>query len=369
MSTLIPRAGGSESLDIGSYNIQRTKQLSIVARLAAEYDVFFIQEFEATKKRTEAMEDFARRAGRRFFTSPSRNGKVNLTGIFINPKTITVLGMHELHAGSHSQRYSTDIRVRTKNEDHVVFQNFYLPSAQKAHQASIVEETMDSFEDLKRQHRALKIFYGGDLNNSVEEPAVSESEALLAIGELNRLARNEDVAAYDPDIAIAPTNRSVTCRRLDRFYAPRKWKKRAMRYQITKPLGVNSSHNMIVVRYLLDLSNGVQVDRPRFQYPLHRMQPPFNEARTWDIPADTNIDEAIELIQGDGYEYISLMGFLRKTDPGMVRYLLQNDSEESEGRSKYKAAQLFFQAKKPEQVIFTSLKNEALVLRKLCGTT
>ncbi|KAM9886728.1 hypothetical protein OXX79_014019, partial [Metschnikowia pulcherrima] len=90
------------------------------------------------------------------------------------------------------------------------------------------------------------------------------------------------------------------------------------------------------------------------------MQPPFNEARTWDIPADTNIDEAIELIQGDGYEYISLMGFLRKTDPGMVRYLLQNDSEESEGRSKYKAAQLFFQAKKPEQVIFTSLKNEAL---------
>ncbi|KAF8000475.1 hypothetical protein HF325_005404 [Metschnikowia pulcherrima] len=46
--------------------------------------------------------------------------------------------------------------------------------------------------------------------------------------------------------------------------------------------------------------------------------------------------------------------------PGMVRYLLQNDSEESEGRSKYKAAQLFFQAKKPEQVIFTSLKNEAL---------
>ncbi len=97
MSTLIPRAGGSESLDIGSYNIQRTKQLSIVARIAAEYDVFFIQEFEATKKRTEAMEDFARRAGRRFFTSPSRNGKVNLTGIFVNPKTITVLGMHELH--------------------------------------------------------------------------------------------------------------------------------------------------------------------------------------------------------------------------------------------------------------------------------
>ncbi len=27
---------------------------------------------------------------------------------------------------------------------------------------------------------------------------------------------------------------------------------------------VNSSHNMIVVRYLLGLSNGVQVDRPRF---------------------------------------------------------------------------------------------------------
>ncbi len=85
-----------------------------MARIAAEYDVFFIQEFEATKKRTEAMEDFARRAGRRFFTSPSRNGKVNLTGIFVNPKTITVLGMHELHGGSHYQQYSTDIRVKPR---------------------------------------------------------------------------------------------------------------------------------------------------------------------------------------------------------------------------------------------------------------
>ncbi|KAM9893715.1 hypothetical protein OXX69_011607, partial [Metschnikowia pulcherrima] len=137
-------------------------------------------------------------------------------------------------------------------------------------------------------------------------------------GGIKKSAKNQLGHEVVSDKKLLRMNKRQVLRMIKFCPIPRKWKKRAMRYQITKPLGVNSSHNMIVVRYLLDLSNGVQVDRPRFQYPLHRMQPPFNEARTWDIPADTNIDEAIELIQGDGYEYISLMGFLRKTDPGMV---------------------------------------------------
>lgn len=369
VSPLQQKLGFREGFSIASYNIQKTSQLSIVARLASNYDILLIQEFTATKKKTEAMVEFATRAHRQFVTSPTGNQKFNYTGIFINPNTVEVLGVHELNSGSIHKRYSTDIRVKTKEGNHVIFQSLYLPSDSKDLHKQIIEDTAAGFEDLKDQHESLQIFYGGDFNNSVENTASTETEGVLALDEFNLMCKNEDVAQYDPMISVSPTNRSSTCRRLDRFYAPRDWRLTARQFQILDPLGINSSHNMIAIKYVMKSSLEIQVGPPRFQFPLRRLQPPFNRARTWPIPRDASMDEVIHSIKSDAHEYIEFMGYLRKNDPQYMQFLLTEGADEEEmlpGQSKYKAAQTFYQAKKTERVIFKTLRDEA---KGTCATT
>lgn len=370
------RLGGGfmDKLSIGSYNVQRTKQLSIVARLAANYDIFFIQEFEATEQNVAAMVDFARQGRREFVTSPTGSRKINLTGIFYDSTTIELEGANELNRLSEHKEWSTDIRVKTKQGEQVVFQNFYLPSSRKEQHGPIIDDSREAFEDLRLDHRGLKLFYGGDFNHSVENTPVIEEEAVWAVYDLNNMCGDEDVAMYEPQISTLPTNkatrrnadRTFTNRRLDRFYAPTSWRTKASRYRILDPVGINSTHKMIAVEYLMESLREPRVGTPRFQFPLRRLQPPFNDQRSWPIVADATIEQAIESIQSVGKEYIQLMGYLKKKDPWYMQHLFDvndasmgRDKTMQKGSAKSQAAKMFFQTKKREKEVKTVLSNAA----------
>ncbi|GEQ70438.1 hypothetical protein JCM33374_g4115 [Metschnikowia sp. JCM 33374] len=130
---------------------------------------------------------------------------------------------------------------------------------------------------------------------------------------------------------------------------------------------ITSSHNLIAVKYFQGTNSDVQLGKPRFQFPLRRLHPPFNRARTWNIPSDASIEEAINSIQSDGQEYIELVGYLRKNDPQYLQYLLADGQDQSLGGPHYKAARMFFQSKKSEKVVFKTLTNN--VLNKEANTT
>ncbi|GEQ69158.1 hypothetical protein JCM33374_g2829 [Metschnikowia sp. JCM 33374] len=319
------------------------------------------------------MQQFAKRYRRQFFTSPCGSGQKNLTGIFINPNTIEILGAYELSKASNHKGYATDIRVKTLSGDHVIFQNLYLPSSKKDLHVPIIEEIQFGYEDLKQQHTSLQLFYGGDFNNSVENTPDKEVAGVFSLGELNRVCKSEDISNYDDTISITPTNRAYSskkassCRRLDRFYAPKTWKQKAIRFQSIDHKEITSSHNLIAVKYFQGTNSDVQLGKPRFQFPLRRLHPPFNRARTWNIPSDASIEEAINSIQSDGQEYIELVGYLRKNDPQYLQYLLADGQDQSLGGPHYKAARMFFQSKKSEKVVFKTLTNN--VLNKEANTT
>lgn len=138
-----------ERLHIGSFNIQKTRALHLVAHLASNYDVFFIQEFPAHKINLEAISDYAVRAGMTFHSSPTGNRIHNQTGIFIKRKLLQTRGTSELSLDSAHKRYVTDVRVQLPNGDQLLLINLYLPSADKMLQAEILGDISFSLDPLK----------------------------------------------------------------------------------------------------------------------------------------------------------------------------------------------------------------------------
>lgn len=347
-----------DKFSIGSFNIQRSQSLLYVTQLAADYDIFFIQEFKATKKNKEAMMDYALQAGLEFHTGEGDDKTPNLTGIFVNKRAAKVITRQELVLASEYQRYSTNVRVTTRNGENVLFHNFYLPSGNKSLQAEILGDIVFCWDIFRETHWKTKYFYGGDLNHSVENTPDKERSSVRAIEDINRNTGTQDVASYNSTISLSPTNRSHSCRRIDRFYAPTSWRKRALKYEIIKPEMISSTHHMIKIEYEMVRDESVQIGKPRFQYPLHRLLPPFNRVPTRHIDQGLSIEEAFESIEQDGKEYILLMGRIRKHDPEFAEALLRDETTSSKLEKAKKATKMFFQTKKPEPVVFTMLTNE-----------
>ncbi|KAL6676943.1 hypothetical protein ACI3LX_005566 [Candidozyma auris] len=105
---------------------------------------------------------------------------------------------------------ATDIRIETVTGDHLLVQNLYLPTSDKQLQAEIIRETQANFRHLKDQHPTLQLFYGGDLNHSIDDNTSSERTVRLAINELDNVSGTEDVAKWDRRISKHPTNELAT---------------------------------------------------------------------------------------------------------------------------------------------------------------
>ncbi|KAF7998742.1 hypothetical protein HF325_006807 [Metschnikowia pulcherrima] len=346
-----------EKLTIGSFNIQKTKALSIVAQLATQHDIFFIQEFPASTTNIATLSDYSTRAGLEFYSSPTRCNTINQTGIFIKTTQVKVLGTHELHLPQIFRKYYTSIRVRLPDGEHVLLINFYLPSADKRLQAQILWEAIFSIESLKESFPNLKVLYGGDLNHSMEATPTAEREVVVAIRDLNHNIGTEDLAKYDRGVAIYPTNSALTCRRIDRIYAPVGWRQRAICYEISKPPIIISSHHMISVSYGFEQSREVFIGKSPFQYPLGRLDLPLVNTRRRRIDPGLPLEDAILALHSDGLEYIKLMGSMRKYDPAIAKWFLDESPTKEAEEIREAATKTFFQASKKEKTIFTVLRN------------
>lgn len=329
----------------------------MVTQLATKYDIFFIQEFQAVKPTIEAVEDYAHRAGLQFYTGTGTAHKPNKTGIFVNPSRVTILGSQELEVEAHHAPFSTNVRVKTRAGDEILFQNFYLPADDKGLQADIVRDIVFSFDTLKGTHPSLLLFFGGDMNNSFENTPRKEKNSIMAIHELNHNAKTEDVAKYDQSISIHPTNKGVSSRRIDRLYAPRSWRKKAIKYQILKPDLISSTHHLIAVRFVMEPLKVVFVAKPRVQYPARRFSPPFNEARTRPIDQGFSMAEALHSIFSDGKEYIMLMACIRKHSPAFAELLMQEPANVRGRQFANVTMKTFFQTKKPEKQVFVQIED------------
>ncbi|GEQ69310.1 hypothetical protein JCM33374_g2981 [Metschnikowia sp. JCM 33374] len=347
----------------GSFNIQKTKNLEFITELATNYDIFFIQEFQASTNNVRAVRDYAKRADLQFFTGHGSNNKNNQTGILVKTKKVKILGFQELELISDHSRFSSDVRVQINTGEMILFQNLYLPTKPKSLQMKILEDSKFCFDLLKEAHPSLSLFYGGDLNHSVENPSSEEKKTIQAINDLNTIAKTQDIALYDPKISTCPTNQPTnelaSCRRLDRFYAPKKWRKRAWTYEITKPGKITSTHHMISVKYVLNKEIDVQMGRPRFQFPEGRLLPPFDATRTKTIDPGRTMEEALSSMKSDGMEYIQLMGSIRKHNPRFADQIINDHSTVSAEEFSRKAYKTFFRGMKPEKHIFTKLINGA----------
>lgn len=167
----LQRRGATQEtiLKLGSFNIQKTRDLATVAQTGAHFDILLLQEFKATRTNIEVMHDYARSLDLTFYSTPSRTEKVNMTGILIKKSSIRVLGSYELGSYSLYSDRATDIRIETVTGDHLLVQNLYLPTSDKQLQAEIIRETQANFRHLKDQHPTLQLFYGGDLNHSIDD--------------------------------------------------------------------------------------------------------------------------------------------------------------------------------------------------------
>lgn len=357
----------SPLIRIGSFNIQKTSMLAQVAQVATHYDIFFIQEFKATAENIQAMEDYATGAELRFYSSPTSPNSLNSTGTFVKPSTITVVGSHEMNSIRDHKQFGTDLRIKTVGGEHVIIQNLYLPTANKSLQADILRDTEFCFGFLKDIHSDLELIFGGDLNHSMEHNGREEREPRLAIIDLCRLLKMEDVAAYDRSISTFPTNQSRTCRRIDRLYFPTSWRNKAVSYLISKPPLVSSTHHMIAVEFGMDSLSTIQVGQPRFKYPLGRLQGSFASQKTTWLNPRWSIDEAIFAIQNDGRNYISFMGQVRKRKPRFASELLSGNLQKLTADYCEEALKTFFQTKRLEPTVFETLSDERI--NKLVDTT
>lgn len=346
-----------ERLHIGSFNIQKTRALHLVAHLASNYDVFFIQEFPAHKINLEAISDYAVRAGMTFHSSPTGNRIHNQTGIFIKRKLLQTRGTSELSLDSAHKRYVTDVRVQLPNGDQLLLINLYLPSADKMLQAEILGDISFSLDPLKERFPSLKVLFGGDMNHSMENTPSLERAAVVAVQDLCFNSKTEDVCKYDRLISLFPTNKAQTCRRIDRLYAPIGWRVRSICYEIVKPPVLVSSHHLISICYKLEQEKEIQIGQARFQFPLRRLLPPFSAARTRRIDRGMSLEDALFSIQCDGMEYIRLMGKIRKSDPEVARQLVDDSMLEIEEEFRSSATKTFFQTKRREKTVFTILVN------------
>ncbi|KAM9923827.1 hypothetical protein OXX80_011410, partial [Metschnikowia pulcherrima] len=251
----------------------------------------------------------------------------------------------------------TDIRVILPSGAHVILQCLYLPTGNKRLQAEILQDMSFGFECLADSHPGLELFFGGDLNHSMEHTAAEEREPRLMILDVSRKHKLEDVAAYERSISSFPTNKSRSCRRIDRFYAPISWKSRALSYQVTKPPVITSSHHLIAIEFRIDSVKDLQMGEKRFKFPLIRLSPPFSNCNRMPIDLESSMDEAMYAIKCDGMGYISFMGYVRKHNPSFAKAILAESYDESEAEHYDGAMKTFFQAKRVESTVFTYLSN------------
>ncbi|OBA20236.1 hypothetical protein METBIDRAFT_229956 [Metschnikowia bicuspidata var. bicuspidata NRRL YB-4993] len=155
------------------------------------------------------------------------------------------------------------------------------------------------------------------------------------------------------------TNQLANNRRIDRFYAPKSWRRNAWKYQITKPEGIISTHHMISIQYVIRRETDIQTGQPRFQYPLRRLEPPFDEVKTRKIRRNFSIEEALLSIKNDGVEYINVMGAIRKHNPSFADAILHDHSQMLKKNLAKAATKTFFRRAKPEKHIFVKLVDGA----------
>lgn len=358
----LQRRGATQEtiLKLGSFNIQKTRDLATVAQTGAHFDILLLQEFKATRTNIEVMHDYARSLDLTFYSTPSRTEKVNMTGILIKKSSIRVLGSYELGSYSLYSDRATDIRIETVTGDHLLVQNLYLPTSDKQLQAEIIRETQANFRHLKDQHPTLQLFYGGDLNHSIDDNTSSERTVRLAINELDNVSGTEDVAKWDRRISKHPTNVSYqNCRRIDRFHAPRNWRQRARCYKTYRHPVITTSHFVIILSLVLDNQSRVHVGKRRFVFPLRRILLPYANKAFRKIPTSLLINEAIFLITSEGLDYIKFMGTLRRMHPRLAAKMISDGRHILKGEYQDQATKAFFQHKRQDPTIYQKVTNAA----------
>lgn len=337
----------TESITIGSYNTQKCMRFAQIVKLATQHDILFIQEFKASEENIVAMQETADRAGLKFYSGPAREPQQNTTGIFVKSTHIIVAGEHEIQSKRLHQDHSTDIRVRTSSGDHLLLQNFYLPSSDKNQQAQIINETREGWKQLKRIHPDLVFLFGGDLNKALENPIKTERWARLAIKKLSSESASMDTATLHPTIRSFPTNKGSSNRRIDRLYIPETWGNRATQYKTRRAAAIPSTHYLISVTFLIDNADNIIIGKPRFRYPLQRFSYPFSRVPLRTISRHSSIDRALFLIQSEGIEYMKLMGTIRRKAPMVADQILEFQLEISTSDHIEAANKTFFSNETP----------------------
>ncbi|QRG40377.1 hypothetical protein FDK38_004846 [Candidozyma auris] len=301
------------------------------------------------------MKHMADRAGLQFHSSPTPSLQQNTTGIFISPSHLTVVATDEMSERRLYKDHATDVRVETSEGDQILLQNLSLPSSDYRRQTQIINETDIIWRELKTIHPNLLLFFGGDLNHSMENETNAEKWVRLAIERLSRNSHTEDIKVYDDTISSYSTNQASSCRRIDRLYAPQTWRHRAMEYNVKKPRVIHSTHFLISIRFLLDTSNNIFVGKPRFRYPLQRLRAPFDSYPTSDIPRELSMDAAVKIMRGDGLSYRNFMGHLNTQNMRLADKIRHQEPKKSRAEHIDEANKTFFQQRRFSPTIFKKL--------------
>lgn len=340
--------------------MQKTTNFVHLTELARKYDILFIQEFVPPEEGIAGIQQIANHNHYHFITGPRDEESENKTGIFINLHKFKIEGENELSVARLVKHRTSDIRVTTQQGGHYIFQNLYLLPYHRSDQLSVLNETIDVWEQVKSLFPEIELVFGGDFNNVVERVPPTERQTHMAIKTLTTVSSTEDVACYSSNISNITTNRGISNRRIDRIYAPKSWRHRALQFETFIPLFINSTHVLISIYYSdKDDASGVQIGKPRFRFPLNRLFPPFHADPGPPMPRGTCIDDAIHIIKSDGIGYIRLMGAIRKRDPVFAHHILHDHSSHSEGDVLDNASKRFFQPKKIDNTIFKRLTDES----------
>ncbi|KAM9886949.1 hypothetical protein OXX69_013518, partial [Metschnikowia pulcherrima] len=114
---------------------------------------------------------------------------------------------------------------------------------------------------------------------------------------------------------------------------------------------------MISVSYGFEQSREVFIGKSPFQYPLGRLDSPLVNTRRRRIDPGLPLEDAILALHSDGLEYIKLMGSMRKYDPAIAKWFLDESPTKEAEEIREAATKTFFQASKKEKTIFTVLRN------------
>lgn len=275
----------NQQLAIASFNVQKTTKFVQLTELAMIYDVLFIQEFVPPDEGITGIQQLANHNNYHFITGHSDLESENMTGIFINLDKFTVEGENELNSDRLVKHRTSDIRVTTPQGGHYIFQNLYLLPYSKPDQLSVLNETIDAWEQMKNMYPEIELLFGGDFNNVVERVPPSERQTHTAIRILTTVSSTEDIAGYHSEIAKFTTNKGNSDRRIDRLYAPKSWRHRALQFQTITSRFIKSTHKLIAIHYSdRDDAGGIQIGAPRFRFPLNRLFAPFHQDFGPSIP-------------------------------------------------------------------------------------